>query len=67
MVGAFSRDPGAGMPNAAAVVPAVVAAAGVAPGRCPRAAAAAGPLALRSAGAAVAAGAVAEAGVAAAA
>lgn len=60
---AFSRDPGAGTPNVAVAVPAAVAAVGVAPGRCLRAAAAAGPLALRSAGA-VAAGGVAGAGAA---
>lgn len=67
MVRAFSRDPGVGMLNVAVVVPVVVAAAGVAPGRCLRAVAAAGPQALQSADAAVAAGVVAEAGVAAAA
>lgn len=61
---AFSRDPGAGTPNVAVAVPAAVAAVGVAPGRCLRAAAAAGPLALRSAGAVVAAGGVAGAGAA---
>lgn len=66
-VGAFSRVPGAGTPNAVVAVPAVVAAVGVAPGHYPRAAAAAGPQALRSAGAAVAVGVVAGVGVAAAA